>query len=127
MMHGSMNIKHNREYFTSYGLHLNGLGREVICNQNVSTAKKILQFEKVKPISMYWKLGLVDNTNLKSIDLYRNSAITVSKDNADNDCCSEKAENQEQEITQQQFCIIPILIIPLNHKIPQQYLRLIIS
>jgi len=27
-----LEMYHNREYFTSYGLHLNGLGREVICN-----------------------------------------------------------------------------------------------
>jgi hypothetical protein len=43
---------------------------------------------------MYWKVGLVDNTNLSSTDICRDSAITVSKDNAD-DCCSEKGENQE--------------------------------
>ena len=44
---------------------------------------------------MYWKVGLVDNTNLNSTDICRDSAITVSKGNADNECCSEKAENQE--------------------------------
>ena len=61
-----LEVYHNKEYFTTLGLHLNGLGREVICNWNVSTAQEILQLEKVKPISMYWK---VDNTNLNSIDI----------------------------------------------------------
>jgi hypothetical protein len=90
-----LQVYHNREYFPNHGLHLNGLGREVICNWNVSSAETILQFKEVKPISMYWKVGLVDNTNLNGIHIWRDSATTVSKGNADNDCCSEKAENQE--------------------------------
>jgi hypothetical protein len=44
---------------------------------------------------MCWKVGLVDNTDLTSIDICRDSAITVSKGKADTDCCSENAENQE--------------------------------
>jgi hypothetical protein len=70
-----LEVYHNREYFTSHGLHLTGLGREVICNRNVSTAEKTLQFKEVKPISMYWKLGLVDNTNLNSTDICRESEL----------------------------------------------------
>jgi hypothetical protein len=44
---------------------------------------------------MYWTAGLVDNTKLNSIDICRDSAITVTKGTADTDCCSEKVENQE--------------------------------
>jgi hypothetical protein len=90
-----LEVYRNSKYFTSHGLHLNGLGREVICNQNVSTSEKILQFKEVKPISMYWKVGTLDNTNIHSIDICRDCSIIVSKGKADTDCCSEKTENQE--------------------------------
>lgn len=45
----------NTEYFTGHGLHLNGLGKEAICNQIVLTTEKILQFKEDKPTSMDWK------------------------------------------------------------------------
>ena len=45
-----INIDQNREYFTKHELHLNSLGKEVICKQIATIIDKLLQSEKVLPI-----------------------------------------------------------------------------
>jgi lysophospholipase L1-like esterase len=50
-----LEVDSNREYFTSHGLHLNGLGKEAIYNHIVLTMEKILHFKVDEPISMDWK------------------------------------------------------------------------
>jgi len=69
---------------------------------------------------MFCKVGWVET------DICRNSEITVSKGNADNDCCSEKAKiEKEQGIT---LTAISDNSNPHHtHKIPQQYPRLTIT
>jgi hypothetical protein len=45
-----IDVDQNRKYFTKHVLHLNSLGKEVICKQIATIIDKVSQFEKVLPI-----------------------------------------------------------------------------
>jgi hypothetical protein len=46
----------NREFFTPYGLHSNGLGKQTISNQTVSQICTLLEKKAEIPISLDWKM-----------------------------------------------------------------------
>jgi hypothetical protein len=90
----------NTEYFTNHGLHLNGPGKEVICNKIVSSIEKILHFKEDKPTSMYWKTVQVDNTNLNSTDRHSDFSVKEMKCNSDTDCNNKNVNNYEGTMNQ---------------------------
>ena len=66
-----INIDQNREYFTKHELHLNSLGKEVICKQIATIIDKLLQSEKVLPICIDWETNKTiwiafQNTNIRN-------------------------------------------------------------
>jgi hypothetical protein len=47
-----LQVDSNIEYFTSHGLHLNGLDKGAICTQIVLTIEKILQIKEDEHVSI---------------------------------------------------------------------------
>jgi hypothetical protein len=50
-----IDVDQKRECFIKEGLHLNGLGKEVICKQIATIIDKLFQTERVLPICIYWE------------------------------------------------------------------------
>jgi hypothetical protein len=50
-----INVNQNRKYFTKHELHLNSLGKKVICKQIVTIIDKLQQSEKVLLICIDWE------------------------------------------------------------------------
>jgi hypothetical protein len=51
-----LRIDYDRKYFTSHGLYLNGLGKEVLAKQLASHVCTILEKQKTPPLSLGWKM-----------------------------------------------------------------------
>ena len=77
--HGSiLEMSTNRKLFTNHGLHLNGLGKEVLSKQIVSLTYAILDQKKDLPIFLSWNSDLshTDTLHQESV-IVRTSARTT--------------------------------------------------
>jgi hypothetical protein len=61
-----IDVDQNMEYFTKQGLHLNGLGKEVICKQIATIIDKLFQTQRVLPICIYWETNQTIRTAFQS-------------------------------------------------------------
>jgi hypothetical protein len=67
----------NREYFTRHGLHYNGYGKDILCNQIALSVKNLFQHTETPPISLGWDVKppvLVEST-----DTCNELSMTASK------------------------------------------------
>jgi hypothetical protein len=51
-----LRIDYDRKYFTSHGLHLNGLGKEILAKKLASHICTILEKRKTPQLSLGWKI-----------------------------------------------------------------------
>lgn len=63
-----IDVDQNRQYFTKQGLHLNGLGKEIICKQIATIIDKLFPTERVLPICIYWETNQTGRIALQSTD-----------------------------------------------------------
>ena len=61
----------DRKLFTNHGLHLNGLGKEVLSKQIVSLTYAILDHKKDPPVFLSW------NSDLSHTDTLHQESVTI--------------------------------------------------
>jgi len=61
----------DRKLFTNHGLHLNGLGKEVVSKQIVSLTYAILDQKKDPPVILSW------NSDLRHTDTLHKESVTI--------------------------------------------------
>jgi hypothetical protein len=72
-----------RQCFTRHGLHLNALGKEIVCNQIASCVKQTLEQNVTKTISLGWKLSNDDSLHKDNMYLQNNEQVDTRKHNND--------------------------------------------
>jgi hypothetical protein len=84
----------NRDSFTRHGLHLNGIGKEMIAKELVAHTRTVLQRKENEPIGLYWKSNQTDavhaNVLLTQENSFRNAMRTVSTTDLNEECSSKQ-------------------------------------
>jgi hypothetical protein len=68
----------NRQYYTKHGLHLNGLGKEVLTKQIAAVTENLFQLKERSPISLNW-----ERNQLNMICSKKTEVLQVTRSNED--------------------------------------------